>query len=101
MATSNIKGEKWVSTVCDLGFGAVTVVADPPTDAQSLKFINTTVHTIKKHQGSYLIEKCPLDVKHGMDVFSDVGNSIDLMRRIKNQYDPSRILNPGRFVGKI
>tara|TARA_B100002003_G_scaffold250332_2_gene289433 strand:+ start:345 stop:1580 length:1236 start_codon:yes stop_codon:yes gene_type:complete len=101
IATSNIKGEKWVSTVCDLGFGAVTVVADLPNDAESLQFINSTVHTIKQHQGSYLIEKCPLDVKHGMDVFSDVGNSIDLMRRIKNQYDPSRILNPGRFVGKI
>ncbi|MEC9293415.1 MAG: FAD-linked oxidase C-terminal domain-containing protein, partial [Chloroflexota bacterium] len=67
----------------------------------SLMFINSTVQTIKNISGSYLIEKCPVNVKHNMDVFSDVGNSIDLMRRIKNQYDPNRTLNPGRFAGKI
>ncbi|MDP7673901.1 MAG: FAD-binding oxidoreductase [Dehalococcoidia bacterium] len=101
IGASNSGGDKRISTVCDLGFGAMTAVANIATDAESSTFINSTVSTIAKHQGTYLIEKCPLDVKYNMDVFSDVGNSIDLMQRIKNQYDPYRTLNPGRFVGKI
>jgi FAD/FMN-containing dehydrogenase len=36
-----------------------------------------------------------------MDVFGDVGSAIAVMRRIKNQYDPTNTLNPGRFAGKI
>ncbi len=98
---SDLEKDKRISTICDLGFGAMTVIADLTNDEESLSFINSTLQTITKHGGSYLIEKCPVDVKHDMDVFSDVGNSIDLMRRIKNQYDPNRTLNPGRFVGKI
>jgi FAD/FMN-containing dehydrogenase len=34
-------------------------------------------------------------------VFSDVGNSIEIMRRVKKKCDPANTLNPGRFVGKI
>ena len=79
----------------------MTVITGLTSDAESLSFINSTVQTITTHEGAYLIEKCPIDVKREMDIFSDVGNSIDLMRRIKNQYDPNRTLNPGRFVGKI
>ena len=99
--TNNLEKAKQISTICDLGFGAMTVITDLTSDAESLSFINSTVQTITTHEGAYLIEKCPIDVKREMDIFSDVGNSIDLMRRIKNQYDPNRTLNPGRFVGKI
>ena len=99
--TSNLEKDKRISTICDLGFGAMTVIADLTNDEEYLSFINSTLQTITKHGGLYLIEKCPVDVKQDMDVFSDVGNSIDLMRRIKNQYDPNGTLNPGRFVGKI
>jgi len=98
---SDLEKDKRISTICDLGFGAMTVIADLTSDAESLSFINSTVQTITTHKGAYLIEKCPIDVKREMDIFSDVGNSINLMRRIKNQYDPNRTLNPGRFVGKI
>jgi len=98
---SDLEKDKRISTICDLGFGAMTVIADLTNDEEYLSFINSTLQTITKHGGLYLIEKCPVDVKQDMDVFSDVGNSIDLMRRIKNQYDPNGTLNPGRFVGKI
>ena len=99
--TNNLEKDKPISTICDLGFGAMTVITGLTSDAESLSFINSTVQTITTHNGAYLIEKCPIDVKRDIDIFSDVGNSIDLMRRIKNQYDPNRTLNPGRFVGKI
>ena len=89
------------STICDLGFGALTVLGVVVSDEQALSFVNSIVSTVSKSTGSYVIEKCPLSVKQQMDVFSDVGNSIEIMRRVKKQYDPDNTLNPGRFVGKI
>ena len=55
----------------------------------------------KRHGGIAIIERCPTAVKMNMDVFGDVGSSIEIMKRIKRQYDPGRVLNPGRFAGRI
>lgn len=90
-----------ISTICDLGFGALTLLTDGPAEENSISITDTIVGGFTNHPASYVIEKCPLSVKQSRDVFSDVGSSIDLMRRIKSQYDPSNILNPGRFAGKI
>jgi glycolate oxidase FAD binding subunit len=90
-----------ISTISDIGFGAMTVLAGSASRDEDLSFISSVAGTITKYQSSYVIEKCPLVVKQHMDIFSDVGNSIELMRRIKNQYDPTNTLNPGRFAGKI
>ena len=52
--------------------------------------------------GSFVIEVCPLDLKRRLDVFPDVsGPSFDLMRRIKQQFDPQGILSPGRHLGRL
>ena len=90
-----------VSTICDLGFGALTVLASDASESSQVDLTKSIVSEIKKHPASYVIEKCDLSVKRSMDVFSDVGSSLDLMKRIKNQYDPTNTLNPGRFAGKI
>ena len=92
-----------ISTICDLGFGALTVLgsSDSYSDIAAISFVNSVVGMVSKYQSSYVIEKCPVAVKHQLDAFSDVGSSIDVMRRIKAQYDPTNTLNPGRFAGKI
>ena len=52
--------------------------------------------------GSLVIEVCPLDLKRRLDVFPAVsGPSFDLMRRIKQQFDPQGILGPGRHLGRL
>jgi len=94
-------GHSDISTICDLGFGALTILASTRSEEDSSSIINSFVTEVKKHPASYVIEQCGMNVKQSRDVFSDVGTSIELMRRIKNQYDPSNTLNPGRFAGKI
>ncbi len=49
-----------------------------------------------------------LTVRHGLDLlppgfdaWGGPGSSIAIMRRIKERFDPHRVLNPGRFVGGI
>lgn len=51
--------------------------------------------------GSLVLERCPLDIKPRLDVFSDPPPSFDLMRRVKEQFDTKNVLSPGRQVGRL
>ena len=43
----------------------------------------------------------PVAWKRGLDVWGKAPETLDLMRALKTQFDPARVLNPGRFVGFI
>jgi glycolate oxidase FAD binding subunit len=52
--------------------------------------------------GALTVHDCDPALKRQIDVFGDVPpKTLDLMRRIKHQFDPNGILSPGRFVGKL
>ena len=51
--------------------------------------------------GRWVIERCPTELKEGLDVWGSPPNGLDLMRRIKAKLDPTGILNSGRFVGGL
>ncbi len=50
--------------------------------------------------GSAVVVDAPQAVKQAVDVWGPVP-ALDLMRRVKDQFDPDRRLAPGRFVGGI
>jgi glycolate oxidase FAD binding subunit len=52
------------------------------------------------HGGFLTILSAPVKVKQ-LDVWGYTGNAVQLMRRIKEQFDKEYILSPGRFVGGI
>jgi len=49
--------------------------------------------------GSLMVLKQPAESK--LDCWGTLPDSLPLMREIKRRFDPERILNPGRFLGKI
>jgi glycolate oxidase FAD binding subunit len=51
--------------------------------------------------GSWRIERAPLALRREVDVFGDPGPRLALLRRLKAQYDPQGVLNPGRFAGRL
>jgi len=52
--------------------------------------------------GSSAVVLCVPDQLRGkIDVWGPDAGTLPLMREIKRQFDPNRILNPGRFVGNI
>ncbi len=51
--------------------------------------------------GNVVILKAPPEVKSRVDVWGLAEKALSLMRRPKAEFDPQRILNPGRFVGGI
>ena len=50
---------------------------------------------------SLVVERCPWYVKTDLDVWGDAGDGLGLMRALKDQLDPRRTLNPGRYVGGL
>ena len=57
--------------------------------------------SVHKAGGHMTVERCLLAIKTRIDVWDEAGAPLDIMRSMKEQYDPSGILNPGRFVGGI
>ena len=51
--------------------------------------------------GSLSLLRCPLELKKKIDVWGSPGDALQLMRSIKTQFDPTGVLNPGRFIGGI
>ena len=47
-----------------------------------------------------VIEELPEGAPGDLDVFRSAAN-LDLMRTLKDRFDPLGILNPGRFAGRI
>ncbi|MHB1510098.1 MAG: FAD-binding oxidoreductase [Acidimicrobiales bacterium] len=50
--------------------------------------------------GSAIVLRAPASVKRALDVWGPVP-ALDLMARVKHQFDPERRLAPGRFAGGI
>jgi glycolate oxidase FAD binding subunit len=56
--------------------------------------------TCTRAGGSAVVVDAPADVKAAVDVWGPVA-ALDLMQRVKDQFDPDHRLAPGRFVGEI
>ncbi|WP_081700337.1 FAD-binding oxidoreductase [Sulfobacillus thermosulfidooxidans] len=59
---------------------------------------------VQSQQGTLVIEKAPLAVRHGIEVFYSPrlqDGALELMQLVKDQYDPQHLFNPGIFVGGI
>jgi glycolate oxidase FAD binding subunit len=51
--------------------------------------------------GSLAIESASPGVKSAIDVFGPTRDDFEIMRRLKEQFDPSGVLSPGRFLGRL
>jgi glycolate oxidase FAD binding subunit len=76
------------------GVGVVYGAADDATGLEQLRACCAL------HDGTVVVVDAPIEVKRVVDVWGPVP-ALDLMRRVKQQFDPDRRLSPGRFVGGI
>lgn len=55
----------------------------------------------ESQRGFLTVLEAPISLKQQLDVWGYSGNALNLMRGIKQQFDPKNILSPQRFVGGI
>ena len=93
------------SVVAQPGYGGLSLFwfedDDEKSDESVLEAVSGARAAVHAAGGRLVIERCPPSVKAAMDVWDDMGESLDVMRRMKEQYDPGSILNPGRYAGGI
>ena len=51
--------------------------------------------------GPFVVESCPPSLKRVINVWGEPRPDFPIMRRLKEQFDPRRLLSPGRFVGGL
>ena len=95
------------AVVADPGFGMFRLfwwagsVSDWIEDSLVLETILRTRQLAREAGGFATVEQCPLSIKKQIDVWGEHPDGMDIMRRIKQKFDPQGILNPGRFLGGI
>ncbi len=55
----------------------------------------------QQHHGFLSILSAPKSIKQQIEPWGYTGNALEMMRAIKQKFDPQNILSPGRFVGGI
>jgi glycolate oxidase FAD binding subunit len=71
-----------------------------PADTKVAEILKMRSHC-QSNGGFLTILEAPIDCKQQLDVWGYTGNSLELMRKIKHQFDPKSVFNPHRFIGGI
>lgn len=88
----------WEMVAQGHGLAWLRVTGTPERAAELLAQVRTR---LEKGKGSLVLLDCRRELKDRVDVWGDAGDSHNLARRVKRQFDPHSTLNPGRFVGGI
>ena len=81
--------------------GAGVCYAGWPEPGDVMAAMGRVIGLASEAGGSLVVERCPAEVKRGLDVFGEPPPSFALMRRLKEELDPKGVLSPGRFLGRL
>lgn len=87
-----------------LGSGvlSVNIPVTSDTDYRSLAGALTQLRqAAMSKQGNLIIEIAPPELKRHIDVWGSIEGTLGLMKQIKAKFDPTGLLNPGRFISSI
>jgi glycolate dehydrogenase FAD-binding subunit len=85
--------------ICALpGIGVATAAWASTPDAKTLAALRTHCNAVG---GALILERAPVELKREAGVWGATRGDFALMQRLKHEFDPNRVLNPGRFIGGI
>jgi glycolate oxidase FAD binding subunit len=88
-----------------LGNGLIYASLPCPDDsaqaAHLVRFLTEVRAQLAATRGYLVVESAPAGFKAQFDCWGDVGPQAEVMGALKCQFDPQRVLNPGRFVNGL
>ncbi|MCW2710858.1 MAG: glcE [Marmoricola sp.] len=100
-AVLTVAGEIGASVRGSAGAGVAYAALAPGAPADDVRVaVDRLRATCVRAGGSVVVVDAPAGVKSAVDVWGPVP-ALDLMQRVKDQFDPDHRLAPGRFVGGI
>ena len=91
------------AAVGQAGNGVLHLALDGVDSAEMLDRVLTPLRQeMAGEGGSVIVERAPLEIKRAIDVWGPIGaDALAIMARLKREFDPHDVLNPGRFVGGL
>ena len=95
-------GEAPPELLADPGFGSVRLLFWGEADEDAVLTAVADVRRVaRQYGGTVVVEICHPSIKVNLDVWGEEPSGMEIMRRIKDQFDPQRLLNRGRFLGRL
>jgi glycolate oxidase FAD binding subunit len=85
--------------VADMAAGAIWI-GSSQTESATARFAQLRSKAAQ-HKGHVVLVGAPAEVKRNLAIWGPTPAAFFLMRRIKQQFDPQRLMSPGRFVGRL
>ncbi len=85
------------------GIAFVYLLPSAATDAaaRTAQAATEMIHAGNNLAGRVSLPWCPTEVKRDVNPWGPLRDDFSLMKKLKAQFDPDRVLNPGRFVGGL
>jgi len=91
-------GRSAANAIAYAGSGQVYLFSSA-ADADALA--RTATAWLSPAVGTAVIERAPVQVRRRLPVWGDPGAGWPLMANLKHSFDPSGVMNPGRFIGGL
>lgn len=83
----------------DVAMGTLWLII--PADQTTVGLFPRLIALAQEQRGHAIIFAAPAELKQGVDVWGPTTPAHTLMRKIKQEFDPVGLLNPGRFIGGL
>ena len=88
--------------LCHMGNGVtlINLLLDQRSDGKdkASKAVRTLLAECRKSGGNLVVQSAPAGWKESLPVWGEPGSDLPVMKSIREQLDPSGLLNPGRFA---
>jgi len=96
------KTKSRLAVFAQTGVGAVHLCyPEPPDNSEMVSAVDCLRSAARDLDGVLVVERGSHELKTQVDVWGPPGNDFEIMRQVKQAWDPNGILSPGRSIGRL